>query len=157
MLNISTLEKLCKVGEVPNAIGGRRALDMYTADDFARHIEQVQTCVQDEMRYAQAVYEEQAKRHRQPATQYKIGDQLYLSSRNIRTFAQARSSIGSNSARTQLSKRLSLKQVFQPRFPLLLNTGFTPPMIRSLQSEVLGGIAPQMYYSKLSWILPYQY
>ena len=72
------------VNEVSNAVGGRRALDMYTADDFARHMEQVSTCVQDEMRYAQAVYEEQANRHRQPAPQYKVGDLVYLSSRNIR-------------------------------------------------------------------------
>lgn len=113
------------VNEVPNAVGGRRALEMFTADDFARHMEQVQTCVQDEMRYAQAVYEEHANRHRQPAPQYKVGDQVYLSSRNIRTLRPSKKldwkqlgpypiieKVSSHAYRLQLPANMKIHNVF---------------------------------------------
>ena len=63
----------------------RRGLEIESANDFATQMQGIQSALQDEMQYAQDVYEDQSNRHRQPAPDYSEGDLVYLSSRNLRT------------------------------------------------------------------------
>jgi hypothetical protein len=46
---------------------------------------QIELTLYEELVYAQAIYEKQANRRRAPAPNYVIGDQVYLSSRNLKT------------------------------------------------------------------------
>lgn len=59
--------------------------DSLSADRFADKMEDLQRYLQEEMTYAQALYEDQANRRRTPAPAYKVGDLVYLDARNIKT------------------------------------------------------------------------
>lgn len=60
-------------------------IDERDVDQLVDQLREIQQNVQDEMRYAQAVYEDYANRHRDPAPNYQVGDMVYLDARNIKT------------------------------------------------------------------------
>jgi transposase InsO family protein len=55
------------------------------AKEFAEHMQKVTDFVRAEMLSAQARYEEAANRRREPARRYKVGDEVYIDARNIKT------------------------------------------------------------------------
>jgi hypothetical protein len=55
------------------------------AEEFARKMQAISDYVRSQMTSAQARYEEQSNKTRQPARQYKAGQRVWLDARNIRT------------------------------------------------------------------------
>ena len=55
------------------------------ANVFAMQMEEIQKILQDNMLIAKANHERHANRHRGPASQYKIGDLVWLDTRNLFT------------------------------------------------------------------------
>lgn len=55
------------------------------ANEFADKMSKVEQHVRDELRWAQAVYEETANRHRKPAPAYRVGDRVWLDTRHVAT------------------------------------------------------------------------
>ena len=79
------------------------------------------------MAYAQAVYEEQANRRRQPAPNYQVNDMVYLDSKNIVTGRPSRKldwkklgpfrvteKISSHDYRLELPEHMKIHNVFHP-------------------------------------------
>ena len=55
------------------------------AEEFAKKMQAISDYVRSQMTSAQARYEEQSNKTRQPARQYKAGQRVWLDARNIRT------------------------------------------------------------------------
>ncbi|KAL1980244.1 hypothetical protein VTN96DRAFT_4419 [Rasamsonia emersonii] len=55
------------------------------AANFVRRLLEIHQRLQEEMHYAQAKYEDSANRRRTPAPRYQVGDEVWLSSKNITT------------------------------------------------------------------------
>jgi hypothetical protein len=53
--------------------------------DITRTLHELQAMLKEEIRYAQEIHQEQADRHRHPAPALRIGDKVWLSTKNIRT------------------------------------------------------------------------
>ena len=78
-----------RIGNEPIAPQDPTADDLVMPEDqaleFATNMDKVESYLHDEMLWAQAVYEKQANRRRMPPPNYKVGDRVYLSARNLRT------------------------------------------------------------------------
>ncbi len=56
-----------------------------SSEEFVKHMEALEANLKAEMLLAQARYEVSANRHGEPSPVYKVGDQVWLSTRNIKT------------------------------------------------------------------------
>ena len=54
-------------------------------DEFITHMGKLEEFLKTEMRFAQANYETATNRHRVPAPSYQIGDEVWLSTKNLQT------------------------------------------------------------------------
>lgn len=61
-----------------------------SANEFVQKMSDLQDFLREEMRWAQAVYESNANRHRSPAPAYQVGDLVMLDARNIKTSRPAK-------------------------------------------------------------------
>uniref|UniRef100_A0A9Q8LHQ9 Transposon Tf2-9 polyprotein n=1 Tax=Passalora fulva TaxID=5499 RepID=A0A9Q8LHQ9_PASFU len=77
------------------------------ADEFATMLSQIHEEVHDEMVYAQAIYEDQANRRRQPAPDYQVGDMVYLNSKNIKTDRPSKKLNWKNLGPFEITERIS--------------------------------------------------
>lgn len=77
------------------------------ADEYANHMEDLLEVLRTEMSAAQAKYEDDANRHREPAPAFKVGDQVWLDARNIRTKRPARKLDWKNLGRFSVKRVLS--------------------------------------------------
>ena len=64
----------------------RVQLESQAADEFAQDMDRIEKALYEEIVYAQAVHEKQANRRRGPAPNYAVGDRVYLSARNMKTY-----------------------------------------------------------------------
>ena len=55
------------------------------ANAFSEKMSEIEGLIRDEMRWAQAVYEETTNRSRAPAPAYRVGDEVWLDTRHIET------------------------------------------------------------------------
>ncbi|TKA81632.1 hypothetical protein B0A49_01266, partial [Cryomyces minteri] len=69
----------------PENLSRHREIQHQAAEDFATRMERIRDCLRTEMQYAQSVYEDQANSSRSPAPAYKVGDKVWLNTRNIHT------------------------------------------------------------------------
>lgn len=69
----------------PEDLSRHRLIQHQAAEDFATRMETINDCLRTEMQYAQSVYEDQANSSRAPAPAYKVGDKVWLNTRNIHT------------------------------------------------------------------------
>src|SRR5437879_4942278 len=58
--------------------------------DFTTTIHELQSTMKEEIRYAQELYQEQADKHRVPAPALRVGDRVWLSTRNICTICPSK-------------------------------------------------------------------
>ena len=63
----------------------RQRLQIEGADEFANHMEEIQQLLKEEILKAQATQERKANMHRTPAPDYKVGDLVYISAKDIKT------------------------------------------------------------------------
>ena len=59
--------------------------ELTNADEFATKMEEINAHLQNEMRLAQARYESTANYHRTPAPSFRVGDEVWLNAKNIKT------------------------------------------------------------------------
>ncbi|TKA56080.1 hypothetical protein B0A49_12436 [Cryomyces minteri] len=69
----------------PENVSRHRQIQHQAAEEFATRMEAIRDCLRTEMQYAQSVYEDQANSSRSPAPAYKVGDKVWLNTRNIHT------------------------------------------------------------------------
>jgi hypothetical protein len=62
-----------------------QAMQAREANNFIEHMSDIENYLKAEMKWAQAVYEENANRKRTPAPAYQPGDYVWLDTRNIKT------------------------------------------------------------------------
>lgn len=67
-----------------------KALDSAAADHFAEQMEQLTQHLQEQITFAQARYARNADASRNPSPAYKVGDEVWLSTKNIRTTRPAK-------------------------------------------------------------------
>ena len=77
------------------------------ADDFARSMQDLLDILQEEMKFAQARYEDNADAHRTPAPRFAVGDLVWLDARDIRTQRPARKLDYKNIGRFRVSHVIS--------------------------------------------------
>ncbi|KEY63902.1 hypothetical protein S7711_10198 [Stachybotrys chartarum IBT 7711] len=77
------------------------------AEQFIRKMNNILEHLRAETAAAQARYEEQANRHRRPARQYKLGELVWLDSRNIKTLRPQKKLDWKNIGPFKISKVLS--------------------------------------------------
>lgn len=65
----------------------RAKRDIKSADAFAVKMDQLRLYLRDQLKWSQALQEEQANRNRHPAPEFRVGDLVMLDCRNIRTNA----------------------------------------------------------------------
>ncbi|TKA73877.1 hypothetical protein B0A49_11860, partial [Cryomyces minteri] len=69
----------------PENVSRHRQIQHQAAEEFATRMEAIRDCLRTEMQYAQSVYEDRANSSRSPAPAYKVGDKVWLNTRNIHT------------------------------------------------------------------------
>lgn len=77
------------------------------AEEFAKKMQEITIVLQEEMKFAQAKYEAGANEHRVPAPVYQAGDEVWLSTKNIRTQRPARKLDWKNLGPFKISKKVS--------------------------------------------------
>ena len=77
------------------------------ADEYAKHMEDLCELLKVEMAAAQAKYEDDANRTRQPAPIFKVGDEVWLDAKNIRTKRPARKLDWKNLGRFKIKRVLN--------------------------------------------------
>lgn len=78
------------------------------ADEYANHMEDLLDVLRTEMQAAQAKYEDDTNAHRLPAPTMKVGDQVWLHAKHIRTKCPARKLDWKNLG------RFTIKRVLNP-------------------------------------------
>ena len=86
------------------------------AGEFAKKMQDISSVLQEEMKFAQARYETGANEHRVPAPSYQAGDEVWLSTKNIRTQRPARKLDWKNLGPFKISKVVS-KYAYQLELP----------------------------------------
>ncbi|TKA43710.1 hypothetical protein B0A49_13608, partial [Cryomyces minteri] len=81
----------------PQSRSRRAQVDAEEIDRFATQMQTLHEYLQDEMRWAQAMQEKWTNRHRLPPPAYRLGDKVWLSTRNLST--------------TRPSKKLDYRQI----------------------------------------------
>lgn len=100
-------------------------MDVNSADEFADTMEQLHTYLKERMTWAQATYERSVAKRRVPTPLYKLGDEVWLDTRNMRTERPAKKldakhvgplkvieRINANAYRLELPEQMRVHNVF---------------------------------------------
>lgn len=63
-------------------------VEMRSSEEFVKHMEELESTLRAEMSLAQSRYEHSANRNREPSPMYQVGDEVWLSTRNIKTLVK---------------------------------------------------------------------
>ena len=99
--------------------------ELTNADEFATKMEEINAHLQNEMRLAQARYESTANYHRTPAPSFRVGDEVWLNAKNIKTKRPSKKLDWKKLGRFTI-KRVVSKYAYELDLPTSKNTPCIP-------------------------------